>query len=280
MNYMMIVWILVASIAINYIFFIIAFCLKSDHFTDITYAASFSVISIMLLIWQQNFSVYQILIFILINLWAIRLGSYLLTRIFKIKKDTRFDNMRNHFFKFFGFWNLQALSIFIIGLPGFFALTVDSKFLSAIQNQYVAFFVFIALAALMFETIADIQKYVFYNNRKSKDEFITKGLWKISRHPNYFGEIVFWTSICVIYLFGFIINNQIDKTSEFLQLLFLLSPTFLILVLNFLSGVPMLEKKSYKNLKDNLAYMEYINKTSCVIPFVGKKGLITSIKNN
>jgi steroid 5-alpha reductase family enzyme len=51
--------------------------------------------------------------------------------------------------------------------------------------------------AFLFETLADAQKFVFNSNPANKNKFITTGLWKYSRHPNYFGEILMWIAICL-----------------------------------------------------------------------------------
>ena len=127
MDYLLILWFFLISIGINYVFFACAYLLKTDAFTDITYTASFTLLSVIAFAWQQNFSVYQILIFILMNLWALRLGGYLLIRIRKIKIDHRFDKFRNSFVKFGGFWTLQGVSVFLIAIPGLFALTINKN---------------------------------------------------------------------------------------------------------------------------------------------------------
>ena len=71
--------------------------------TDITYALSFSTLTIIFFAWKQNFHMNQILVFILVSLWAVRLRTYVFVRNIKIKVDHRFDEMRNSFLKFGGF---------------------------------------------------------------------------------------------------------------------------------------------------------------------------------
>ena len=99
MNYLIILYICLIIFGLNYLFFFISFFLKTDTFTDFVYGISFSIIALIILAWKQNFSAYQISIFILINLWAFRLSTYLLIRIRKIKVDHRFDKMRDSFVK-------------------------------------------------------------------------------------------------------------------------------------------------------------------------------------
>ena len=108
------------------------------------------------------------------------------------------------------------------------------------------------------ETIADHQKFTFKN--KNKTGFITTGLWRYSRHPNYFGEMTLWWGLFLIvipYLSG-------------LAWLTILGPLFITFILLFVSGIPPLEKKydqRYGKLKE---YQEYKKNTSVLIPWFNK----------
>ncbi|AGM25366.1 DUF1295 domain-containing protein [Spiroplasma chrysopicola] len=274
-NYIFILYTFIISLGLNLVFFAIAFLLKSDAFTDITYALTFVLTTSIILGWKQNFSLFQIVLYVLVLLWAIRLGTYLLIRIIKIKVDHRFDKMRNSFWKFLGFWILQAISVFIIVLPTTFVLFIDGSYFDS-TNYYTFIFVGISLFGLLYETIGDAQKFIFFQNKKG--EFIQTGLWKNSRHPNYFGEIVFWMFLTIAFLFNLILKNYSDNKMILLQLLWLLSPLYILLLLNFVSGLPLLEISAYKKLKDNAAYQTYVQKTSAIIPYCGKKGHILRVK--
>ena len=83
------------------------------------------------------------------------------------------------------------------------------------------------------------------------------GLWKYTRHPNYFGESVMWWAIWVVSLSGFALSSLFGIIGPFVI-------TFLLL---FVSGVPLLEKK----YKDNPLFQEYAKKTSIFIPLPPKK---------
>lgn len=284
MEFINILWVFLISFGINYFFFIFAWIFKSDVFTDITYALSFSVLSIIFFAWKQNFHINQILVFVLMNLWALRLGTYLFMRIIKIKVDHRFDNMRNSFLKFGGFWTLQALVVFLTSLPGIMFLNYDASLL--IKNSstnFASLILLISLFGLIFETIGDYQKNVFYNNKsKNKEDtnnvFIQTGLWKISRHPNYFGESCVWYGIAITMIATILISDS--KLSEnYIYIIFLLSPVLLNLSLIYVSGLKLLEEKEWSKLKDNVEYQNYIKNTSMIIPFIGKKGKLSLLKN-
>lgn len=274
MDYLIIIWIFFISIGINLIFFIIAFILKSDIFTDLTYTLTFIILSITIVTWKKQWSLTQILLFTAINIWALRLGSYLFIRIIKTKVDHRFDKMRNSFVKFGSFWLLQGISVAIISLPTIFALSINKNHFS--QNHYYNFIPFILfLCFFFFEIISDYQKNKFYQ-LDNHPPFLQTGLWKISRHPNYFGEIMIWWSICIIFLSNYIT----DSYTIFWNLLWLLSPLYITLLIIFVSGIPILEKNSYFKLKNNLQYQEYLAKTSILIPWIGKKGLPKKLRNS
>ncbi|WAR17582.1 hypothetical protein MAR_032176, partial [Mya arenaria] len=81
-------------------------------------------------------------------------------------------------------------------------------------------------------------------------------MWEISRHPNYFGEILLWIGI-------FIISTSVLYKEEWAAVL---SPIFISAILLFLSGIPLLEKKADERYYTNEAYVAYKNRTSVLIP--------------
>ena len=97
----------------------------------------------------------------------------------------------------------------------------------------------------------------------NEGKFITSGLWKVSRHPNYFGEILIWWGmwmLCVPELKG-------------LQHLSVISPTFVMLLLSFVSGVPLLEKSADKRWGGSPDYESYKKNTAVLIPFIHTRKL-------
>lgn len=277
-DFYFILYLFLISIIINLLFFIIAYIVKTDVFTDLTYSVTFIVLVTVTLIWKQQFSIIQIIIYLLVIIWALRIGTYLLIRILKTKVDHRFDKIRNSLLKFLGFWFLQGLSVFLISLPATFALSINKNYFND-NNFFTYIFIIFALFALIFEAVADKQKYQFYQNKvNQKSLFMKNGLWKISRHPNYFGEIMFWWFLSIIFIFNLILTNYKDNYDIWYYLLILLSPLYITILLLFISGVPILEVNSYYKFKDQNEYKEYINKTSIIIPWIGKKRHILKVK--
>merc|ERR1712045_882745 len=93
---------------------------------------------------------------------------------------------------------------------------------------------------------------------ENRGKFITTGLWSISHHPNYFGEILLW--------FGLYISAS--SVFQRFQYLSVLSPFFVYLLITRLSGIPLLEKAGLKKWGSLPEYQRYINETPCLVPFV------------
>jgi steroid 5-alpha reductase family enzyme len=250
--------VLLISLGINMFFFLLASTLKTDKFTDFTYGFTFILVSLILLFKNKTFYTYQILVSLMVILWGIRLATYLLVRILKIKKDSRFDDKRGNFLKFFQFWFFQAISIWVILFPSIFLLNNKSN---RSINIVMVLGVGIWALGLLIETISDWQKYTFRNNPKNKNKWIQSGLWKYSRHPNYFGEMLVWWGI-------FIFAVPFMSGISFLNIL---SPIYITSILLFVSGVPLLEKVYDKKYGKDPKYKEYKKKTSLLIPFFPKK---------
>lgn len=269
-------WTLLVSVGANLIFFVIAFLSKSDKFTDITYASTFAIINLFAFLFNQdNYAVIKIVVITVIWLWAMRLGTYLLIRIFKTKKDSRFDNIRNHFWKFLGFWIIQAFTAYIVSIPSIMLLITPIDFINPDLN-YLACLAVIPLGFLLYETMADIQKYKYFS-LPQRPSFLQTGLYKFSRFPNYFAELSFWYSLCLIqFLFVFLRKDYTNL--DLIYLLDILSPIYLMLTVIYLSGVKLLDIRSIQTYKDNQAYQEYVKSTSMLIPFIGKKGYLNLSK--
>jgi steroid 5-alpha reductase family enzyme len=104
----------------------------------------------------------------------------------------------------------------------------------------------------MFESVGDMQLAFFKQNPKNQGKLITTGLWKFTRHPNYFGEALVWWGIW-FYALG-VPGGWMT----------VISPILITLTLRFVSGVPMLEKK----LSEHRGWSEYAGKTAPFVPFI------------
>jgi steroid 5-alpha reductase family enzyme len=249
-----IIFYLLISVLLNFFLFLPAYKFKTDKLTDLSYSLSFIVLIIATLI-QNQIGLYKLLLASMVIVWALRLGGFLFIRIKKMKRDKRFDGIREYFFKFLQFWLMQALVVWIILIPALLFLS---------QNQIKLFWggFFIWLLGFLIESIADYQKFKFKQNFKNKDQFIQTGLWQYSRHPNYFGEILCWIGIYLFVLTSF---------SPLIMIISFISPLFITLLLVFVTGLPPLEKYGDKKWGKNKNYKEYKRKTSILVPWFRKK---------
>lgn len=245
---------LIASFGINILMFIPAFIFKTDKLTDLSYALTFIFVASAGYLRSGGGTV-QLIMTGAVTLWALRLGTFLFVRIRKMNKDKRFDGMRENFFKFLRFWLLQALAVWVVTLSLTSALASETSRI----NVYVLVGMAVFLIGLFVESMADSQKYVFAQDPANKDTWIQNGLWSLSRHPNYLGEILVWVGLCIVS------QSVLDGRYRFYALA---SPLFIALLLIFVSGIPLLEKAADKKWGDNPRYRAYKKKTAVLIPFV------------
>jgi len=133
----------------------------------------------------------QLVASLFIMIWGLRLSGFLLFRILKTGKDDRFDDKRDRFFPFLGFWVFQMVWVWAVSLP---VTVLNAPAVQAyVQHSFgtgrdVAGVVLFALGFVL-ETVSDAQKYRF-RARNDKAAVCDAGFFAWSRHPNYFGEII------------------------------------------------------------------------------------------
>lgn len=171
------------SLLINIAMFLVACKLQSDKLTDISYAVTFAVLAVFST-FAAGFSAFHLVLLAIVLLWATRLGSFLLYRVSVVGKDSRFDDMRGNFVKFSGFWILQAITVWVLMLPVLLASQYDVQ-----VSLPVVIGLLVWLIGLGIEATADLQKFRFTQDEKNKGKWIDSGVWKYSRHPNYFGSV-------------------------------------------------------------------------------------------
>ena len=248
--------ILVIAFVIQWVAYIPAFIFKTEKFYDLTGSLTYiGTISFALYASGsfQNLSLGNIFIGIAIIVWAIRLGSFLFTRIRKDKKDGRFDSIKKSFSQFFMTWTLQGMWVFICSSAALIAIANPSGVpINSLFVLGLVMFIF----GFAIEVIADNQKSAFRSIPENKDSYINEGLWARSRHPNYFGEITLWAGITVMGI----------STFEGLNYLAIFSPIFSYLLLVYVSGVRMLEYRGHKKWGHLEDYQNYKKNTPKLVP--------------
>ncbi|KAJ8906220.1 hypothetical protein NDN08_002714 [Rhodosorus marinus] len=204
----------------------------------------------------------------LTGLYCIRLTSFLVKRVLKLGKDTRFDGyipeegekMTAAKLKSLGgLWTIMASWGFIVSLP----VTIINSTAAATAGPLFWVFISGQAAGFVIEALADTQKSKFKEDPKNKGNFITTGLWKYSRHPNYFGEIVFWWSA-----FGSAVASCGISAPA---LLAIGSPAMTTALLLKVSGIPLAEQKDEEKYGVREEFQRYKRTTNLLIPGTPKR---------
>ncbi len=247
---------LLFSLLLNLAIFALAYKKQTDKLTDVSYALTFIVLASVVTL-HSNRQLLNWTACLMVFIWAIRLGGFLLYRVNKVGKDSRFDKTRNHFFKFLRFWVYQGLTVWILMIP-VTAMSQSEPRITVLSILGLA----IWLTGLLIESFADYQKLVFTQNPNNKNKWIDIGLWRYSRHPNYFGEILIWIGIYLLVC---------QSLSLLAAVIGLVSPVYIIVLLLFVSGIPILEKSADKKWQDDETYIRYKQTTSILIPLPNHK---------
>ena len=234
----------------------------TERFYDLTGSTTFVVLTLLSLHWNwENVSLRRGILASLVLIWALRLGTFLFERINRDGGiDHRFTEAKKNPYRFAIFWTLQGLWVFITAFPVLLVQSLDpgkkNSNLSLSSLDYLGLLIW--LVGFGVEVIADNQKKAFKLNPKNENKFIHTGLWSISRHPNYFGEISLWIGVFLV--------SMSEYTSK-RQYVAIISPVFVASLLIFVSGVPLLEKSSDRKFGYLKDYQEYKRKTSVLVPY-------------
>jgi len=248
--------VLIITFVVQWVAYVPAYALKTEKFYDLTGSLTYLSIFIYCLIATQSIEHVKfsnIIVAGAIMIWAIRLGSFLFMRIAKDGKDKRFNLIKTSFSRFFMTWTLQGMWVFICSSSALVAITSPT---GVIVNNVFILGVLLFFAGFVIEVIADNQKSKFRSIEENRDSFINEGLWSRSRHPNYFGEIILWLGITVMSISSF---SGINYLAIF-------SPIFTYLLLNYISGVRILEARGNEKWGHLDEYNNYKENTPKLIP--------------
>jgi steroid 5-alpha reductase family enzyme len=252
------VFMLVVALAflIQWLVFIPAYVYQTEKYFDITGSITYITVTGVALCYSRYsvpLDARSVLVAALVILWAIRLGTFLFSRIRKAGKDDRFDEIKPNFMRFLNVWTIQGLWITFTAAAALVAIT------SSVRKDLDIFAIVGALVWVIgfaIEVTADSQKSRFNADPSNKGKFIRTGLWSRSRHPNYFGEIVLWIGIAIIAV----------PVLQGWQWVAMISPLFVTLLLTRVSGIPLLEKKADAKWGGQAEYEEYKKNTPVLIP--------------
>jgi len=240
---------------IHWLVFIPSYLFKTEKYYDITGTIAYLVMTALAVFSADELNLRSQVVAVLIVVWALRLGLFLFVRVFQVGEDKRFHEVKKSFLRFLVWFSMSALWVFLTTAN---ALTLILNNHPLIDDGYFLIGLMIWLIGFAFEVTADEQKKRFRNNPNNKGQFIRTGLWSISRHPNYFGEILIWVGMAII---SFPVLSGWQYAT-------LMSPLFVTLLLTRVSGINLLEASSDKKWGNMRSYQQYKQRTSVLVPFI------------
>ena len=235
-------------------YFVSRFFHRSD-IVDMVWWLSYWVIALSLFIIFHSQALAIIpLCFVL--LWSARLVNHIISRFSNHSEDARYAALRISWWKYFYIKSyfyiflLQWFFIAIISLPLFFIFIKNIP----LTPQFIIGSI-LWIIWFLWEFFADRQMNIFRRDINNKWKILQSWLWKYSRHPNYFWELLIWWSLWIMSVFS--IQSFIG----------ILSPLLLSYLIIYITGIPLLEK----HIKVREWYQEYIRRTSILIPFFKKR---------
>ncbi|WP_326503771.1 DUF1295 domain-containing protein [Rothia nasimurium] len=246
-----------ATFVVQWLAFIPAYLKQTERFYDLLGGVGFVAGTLFVLAAADEKDARTWVLGAMVVIWSLRLASFLFWRVHKFGGDDRFDDIKPLKLRFFLTWTLQGLWVAATASAAWIAMASTHRESMGLVSWIG---VVVWLVGMTFEVVADLQKTAFKSNPANQGKFISSGLWSVSRHPNYFGEITLWLGVFLVaapVLVGW-------------QWVALLSPAIVILLLTRVSGIPMLEKKAEKKWGHDPSYRAYVENTPVLIPTLGK----------
>ena len=237
----------VLCFALNWLVFIHAYAAQTERYFDLTGSVTYLAVVASGVALGKGGPL-ALLLALLVGIWALRLGTFLYSRIRREGVDHRFDALKPDFASFLLTWTLQGLWVFLTVSCALAAITVAA---AQPVGALAALGAAVWITGFAIEAIADLQKGVFRADPANRDRFISTGLWAWSRHPNYCGEILLWIGVALIAL----------PALSGWSLLTLISPVFVYVLLTRISGIPLLESRSDEKWGDAPEYQAYKART-------------------
>lgn len=237
--------------------FILSLVFKRNDIADVAWGTGIFIVALIHYL-SGGQSKLSLLLTVLAGLWGIRLTVRIFLRNRKKPEDFRYKKWRDEWGRwfyvrsYFQVYLLQGLLMVVIGYP-FIHASVFAESYSFTTLTYLGLAIW--SVGYFFEVVGDWQLDRFIRSKPAPGEILTSGLWKYSRHPNYFGEVTMWWGIWLMVSalpFGY---------------LALVSPLMITFLILKVSGIPMLEKA----FANNPAFQEYKKRTSAFFPLPPKK---------
>ena len=239
------------------VWFVLALLRRDNSIADIAWGLGFVVVTGVTLAGGAGPSARSILASGFVFIWGLRLAVHILFRNRKRGEDPRYAAWRAKWGRWFvvrsyiQVFLLQGLFLLVIGYPVILANSSKPVPLGPLDLAGAIVWV----AGFFFETVGDAQLARFKHDPGNRGKIMDKGLWRFSRHPNYFGESLMWWGIFLVAL-----EVPCGWTT-------VVSPVLITFLLVRVSGIPMLEKK----YAGNAEFQAYARRTRAFVPWFPEK---------
>jgi steroid 5-alpha reductase family enzyme len=239
------------------IWFIVAHASKRNDVADVAWGGGFIVAAASSLVVSGGPTARAVLVMLLVLMWGLRLSLHIGLRNRGRHEDSRYRKWReewgNHVVirSFFQVFILQGVLLLLISIPVIVTITAKGGQLGPLDLIGAL----VWATGFLFEAVGDYQLLLFKKDPANRGRIMQYGLWKYTRHPNYFGEVSLWWGIYFIAL---------CVPGGWITIIGPVTITFLILGV---SGIPMLEK----HYEGNKEFEEYKKRTSAFFPMAPKQ---------
>lgn len=232
--------------------FVLGQLLRDNSIADIGWGLGFILLALASLAEGGRFTERQLLVTLLVLLWGVRLTGHIALR--RRGEDARYAAWRKQWRwvrtrAFFQVYMLQGALLLLIATPILLVMASNTRGLRWLDWLGAG----VWLVGFAFEAVADWQLYHF--KRQGRKGVLDTGVWRYSRHPNYFGEALLWWGVGLIAL-----NVPYGWAG-------LVGPLTITILVRFVSGVPMLERSQMRKA----AFRRYAERTPIFVPFWPKK---------
>lgn len=243
-----------AVLALMLVSWVISVVLKDASIVDIIWGFGFVVVAWVAFATGDGYEARKLLIAALASIWGLRLSIHLFIRNHGKGEDYRYRAMRRYWgtrfplISLFTVFGLQGVLMFLVSLP------LQVAQLSGMPDSFTAMDIIgtaVWVVGFGFESIGDLQLARFKKDPANAGKVMDQGLWRYTRHPNYFGDAVLWWGIFLV------------AAARPANVLVILSPIVMTVLLTRVSGVPLLEKSLTRRRE---GYADYIARTSSFVP--------------
>jgi steroid 5-alpha reductase family enzyme len=237
---------------------IVSIVLKNVSIIDLFWGFGFVLTGWIYFFFTEGYEARKILLMVLVTIWGFRLSAYLAWRNIGKGEDFRYQEFRKKYgekywwISFFQTFLLQGILMWLISAP---LLGAQIYFFNTSLNIFDIIGILFWIIGIIFEAGGDYQLAKFKSNPDNKGKVLDSGLWRYTRHPNYFGDASVWWGYGLISI----------AAGSYLPVLGSILMTALIIKV---SGVALLEKTLTNNKPQ---YKSYVEKTSAFFPWFPKK---------